>query len=145
MVAGIMGTVFIVSLFRASSRISPRAWIAALERGARSSLPATVACATAGIVVGVVGLTGLGLEFSDMVVSLSGRLEIRDDPGRNDRDGDARGLRRRSAPVESPVSPPRSMAVDPEHRHSQVRALWRLPGFAEDIALVGLRARSYPA
>ena len=64
--------VFIVSLFRASSRISPRAWIAALERGARSALPVTVACATAGIVVGAVGLTGLGLKFSDMVVSLSG-------------------------------------------------------------------------
>ena len=64
--------VFIVSLFRASSRISPRAWLAALEKGARSALPVTIACATAGIVVGAVGLTGLGLKFSDMVVSLSG-------------------------------------------------------------------------
>jgi len=64
--------VFIVSLLRASSRISIGAWIAALERGARSALPVTIACATAGIVVGAVGLTGLGLKFSDMVVSLSG-------------------------------------------------------------------------
>lgn len=104
-----------------------------------------MACATAGIVVGAVGLTGLGVAFSDMVVSLSGRVEIRDDPGRNDRDGEAGGLSRSAALVESPVSPPRPMAIDPEHRHSQVRALCRLPGFAEDIALVGLRARSYPA
>ena len=64
--------VFIVALFRASSRIAPRAWLTALERGARSALPVTIACATAGIVVGAVGLTGLGLKFSDMVVSLSG-------------------------------------------------------------------------
>ncbi len=62
----------IVSLLRASSRVSPRAWIAALEQGARAALPVTIACATAGIVVGAVGLTGLGLKFSDMVVSLSG-------------------------------------------------------------------------
>jgi TRAP transporter 4TM/12TM fusion protein len=64
--------VFIVSFFRASSRISPGAWLNALERAARAALPVSIACATAGIVVGAVGLTGIGLKFSDMVISLSG-------------------------------------------------------------------------
>ena len=32
-------TVFIVSLFRASTRVGPGAWIAALERGAKAALP----------------------------------------------------------------------------------------------------------
>jgi TRAP-type uncharacterized transport system fused permease subunit len=35
--------VFLASLLRASSRRSPRAWIAALERGARAALPVTIA------------------------------------------------------------------------------------------------------
>ncbi len=64
--------VFLVSLLRASSRLSPRAWIDTLVRAARAALPVTIACATAGIVVGAVGLTGIGLKFSDLVVSLSG-------------------------------------------------------------------------
>jgi hypothetical protein len=50
--------VFLVSLLRASSRLSPRAWIDTLVRAAHAALPVTIACATAGIVVGAVGLTG---------------------------------------------------------------------------------------
>jgi TRAP transporter 4TM/12TM fusion protein len=43
-----------------------------LERGARNAVAVSVACAVAGIIVGVVGLTGLGLKFSSMMLSLSG-------------------------------------------------------------------------
>jgi TRAP transporter 4TM/12TM fusion protein len=64
--------VFLVSLFRASSRLSPGVWVDTLVRAAQAALPVTIACATAGIVVGAVGLTGIGLKFSDLVVSLSG-------------------------------------------------------------------------
>jgi len=46
--------------------------IEALEIGARNALPVSVACAVAGIVVGVVGLTGLGLKFSALMLSFSG-------------------------------------------------------------------------
>ena len=46
--------------------------IEALEIGARNALPVSVACAVAGIVVGVVGLTGLGLKFSSLMLSFSG-------------------------------------------------------------------------
>jgi TRAP transporter 4TM/12TM fusion protein len=46
--------------------------VEALEIGARNALPVSVACAVAGIVVGVVGLTGLGLKFSALMLSFSG-------------------------------------------------------------------------
>jgi len=45
--------------------------IAALELGARNAVTVSVACAVAGIIVGVVGLTGLGLKFSAMMIALS--------------------------------------------------------------------------
>ena len=37
----------------------------------RNALPVSLACAVAGIIVGVVGLTGLGLKFSALMLSLS--------------------------------------------------------------------------
>ena len=44
----------------------------ALEVGARNAVAVSMACAVAGIIVGVVGLTGLGLKFSSMMISFSG-------------------------------------------------------------------------
>ncbi|WP_118134565.1 TRAP transporter permease [Oceanicella sp. SM1341] len=46
--------------------------LAALELGARNAVAVSMACAVAGIVVGVVGLTGLGLKFSAMMLAFSG-------------------------------------------------------------------------
>ena len=46
--------------------------IEALALGARNAVSVSIACAVAGIIVGVVGLTGLGLKFSSMMVALSG-------------------------------------------------------------------------
>jgi TRAP transporter 4TM/12TM fusion protein len=43
----------------------------ALELGARNAIPVSLACAVAGIVVGIVGLTGLGLKFSSLMLTLS--------------------------------------------------------------------------
>ncbi len=43
-----------------------------LISGAKAAIPVSVATAAAGIVVGVVGLTGVGLKFSHLVVSASG-------------------------------------------------------------------------
>ena len=43
-----------------------------LELGARNAVSVSVACALAGIIVGVVGLTGLGLKFSSMMIAFSG-------------------------------------------------------------------------
>ena len=44
----------------------------ALELGARNAIAVSVACAVAGVIVGVVGLTGLGLKFSAMMIAFSG-------------------------------------------------------------------------
>lgn len=44
----------------------------ALELGARNAVAVSMACAVAGIIVGVVGLTGLGLKFSAMMMAFSG-------------------------------------------------------------------------
>ncbi len=46
--------------------------IIGLEEGARSALPVVMACASAGIIVGVVTLTGLGMKLSHGIVLLSG-------------------------------------------------------------------------
>lgn len=43
-----------------------------LEQGAKSALPVVMACASAGIIVGVVTLTGLGIKLSHGIVALAG-------------------------------------------------------------------------
>ncbi len=49
-----------------------RMTLEALELGARNAVAVSMACAVAGIIVGVVGLTGLGLKFSAMMLAFSG-------------------------------------------------------------------------
>ncbi len=48
-----------------------RAIVEALESGARNTLVVALACACAGIVIGVITLTGLGLAFTGVVLALS--------------------------------------------------------------------------
>ncbi len=43
----------------------------ALEKGAKNAVMVSVACAAAGIIVGMVTLTGMGLKFSSLVLDLS--------------------------------------------------------------------------
>ena len=61
-----------ISMVRRATRMTPRTVYAALEAGALSALPVAAACAAAGIVIGVVNLTGLGLRFSSIIINLSG-------------------------------------------------------------------------
>lgn len=61
----------ILSSIKAETRLNPRGFAKALENGAKSSLSVVAACASAGIVVGVVTLTGLGLKFSSAVIELA--------------------------------------------------------------------------
>ncbi len=46
--------------------------VTALEVGARNTVTVALSCACAGIVIGVIYLTGLGLEFTDMVLTAAG-------------------------------------------------------------------------
>ncbi len=64
--------VLLVSSLKKASRMSPGKILQTLERGARGSLEVLTACATAGIVIGVVTQTGLGLKFSSLVIQAAG-------------------------------------------------------------------------
>lgn len=69
--AGI-GTAFLVSFFRKETRMGPSDIIDALEQGARIALPVIAACATAGIIVGIVVFTGLGGKIAGGLLALAG-------------------------------------------------------------------------
>ncbi|MBU4603507.1 MAG: TRAP transporter fused permease subunit, partial [Proteobacteria bacterium] len=47
-------------------------FVQALEDGAKSSIAVAVPCAIAGIIVGVLTLTGLGLKFTEIILSVAG-------------------------------------------------------------------------
>ena len=67
--------VVVASLLRSHTRIGFAEIVAGLRQGALLAVPISVACAVAGIVVGTIGQTGIGLQFTESVVSLSdGRL-----------------------------------------------------------------------
>ncbi|MHC4933813.1 MAG: TRAP transporter permease [Planctomycetota bacterium] len=69
-------SVFLASLLRTKTRMGPRKVVRGLERGARNAVMVSVACAAAGIIVGVVGLTGQGLNFSSLVLKLSMDVQL---------------------------------------------------------------------
>jgi TRAP transporter 4TM/12TM fusion protein len=60
-----------VSYLRKGTRLSLRQIIDALEWGTRSALSIGAACACVGFIVGTATLTGLGLSFANMTVSLA--------------------------------------------------------------------------
>lgn len=60
------------AMLRKETRLGWRDILRALEAGAKNAVMVSVACGCAGIIVGCVSLTGIGLKFSSMVVSLSG-------------------------------------------------------------------------
>jgi TRAP transporter 4TM/12TM fusion protein len=61
-----------LSFLRRDTALAPRRLGKALEAGATGVLSVAATCATAGIIVGVVTLTGLGLKFSIIILSLAG-------------------------------------------------------------------------
>ena len=63
--------VVLASLLRASTRVKWMGVAEALYRGARLAIPISIACAVAGLVVGTIGQTGVGLQFTESVVALS--------------------------------------------------------------------------
>lgn len=64
--------IVVMGMVRKTTRVHPWKLLEALEYGARNAVTIAAACASAGIIVGVISLTGLGLKFSDSLVSLSG-------------------------------------------------------------------------
>lgn len=68
---GIISTV-LVGAIRKETRMSFKDILKALENGARIALGVAAATACAGMIVGVVTLTGLGLKFANGLIDLSG-------------------------------------------------------------------------
>lgn len=63
---------FVLSFIRRDTALTPRRGARALESGAVGTLSVAATTATAGIIVGIVNLTGLGLKMSDLIVDLAG-------------------------------------------------------------------------
>ena len=67
-----LGLSVVTSAIRKSTRLSLRSIYEALEQGAKNALGVSMACACAGIIVGTITLTGLGLKLGNGLVALSG-------------------------------------------------------------------------
>ena len=65
-------TCVIASMFRRDTRMSLNKIVTALERGAKMALIVAVCCASAGLITGVISMTGLGMRFSDILVQVAG-------------------------------------------------------------------------
>jgi TRAP transporter 4TM/12TM fusion protein len=65
-------TAFFVSFFRRDTAMYPRRFVQAMEAGTTGVLNVAATCAAAGIIVGVVTLTGLGLKFSSIILAYAG-------------------------------------------------------------------------
>lgn len=60
-----------VSFLKTHTRLNKEKVIGALVDGAKESVPIAVACAAAGLIVGTLALTGLGVKFSSSIIALS--------------------------------------------------------------------------
>jgi TRAP transporter 4TM/12TM fusion protein len=67
-----LGLSVAAGMLKKATRMSVVEIVNALEAGARNALGVAIACATAGIIVGVVTLTGLGLKMANGLVDLAG-------------------------------------------------------------------------
>jgi TRAP transporter 4TM/12TM fusion protein len=65
-------SVIILSFIKKSTRMSVIDILGAFESGIKSTVPVTIACACAGIIIGSVFVSGLGLKFTQSVIDLSG-------------------------------------------------------------------------
>jgi TRAP transporter 4TM/12TM fusion protein len=72
------GLAFLLSFLDRRHRMTPRRVFEALARGATGVLPVAATTAAAGLIVGVLTLTGLGLDLSSIIVDLAGLVSEND-------------------------------------------------------------------
>ncbi len=65
-----------ISFLRKETRFTPKSFLQAIVTSARRGVSIAIACAAAGVVIGVIMLTGLGLSFSGLVMSVSGGVTL---------------------------------------------------------------------
>ncbi len=61
-----------ISQLRPMTRMNLEKIASALERGAKGSLIVAACCASAGLITGVITMTGMGMRFSDVLITLAG-------------------------------------------------------------------------
>jgi len=66
----------VASLFRASTRMKPIDFWDALKSAGITAFAVVAACACAGMIVGTVSMTGLGIKFSNVIGTLAGDMQI---------------------------------------------------------------------
>lgn len=66
-----MGLLIVLSVFRASTRIGPKAFWNVLVAAGRNIVGIAAACACAGMIVGTVSMTGLGVKFATLIEALA--------------------------------------------------------------------------
>lgn len=62
----------LVSYLNRDSALTPRRIVDTSVAAANAVIPVALACAAAGVIIGIITLTGIGLKFSTLVVALSG-------------------------------------------------------------------------
>jgi TRAP transporter 4TM/12TM fusion protein len=67
-----VGTTFLVSFVRKRSALGPVRLLQAFESGARAGVTVAMAVAAAGLIIGCLFLSGIGMKFSYMLMTLSG-------------------------------------------------------------------------
>jgi TRAP transporter 4TM/12TM fusion protein len=67
-----VATTFLVSFARRSSALGPVRLLKAFESGARTGVTVAMAVAAAGLIIGALFLSGIGMKFSYMLMTLSG-------------------------------------------------------------------------
>ena len=74
LLVGVAGcaAILVTAALRKHSRIGLKKFIEGMKSGALMALPISAACGAAGIIVGVVGQTGIGLQFTQFVMDFSG-------------------------------------------------------------------------
>lgn len=64
-------TLTVLSFVNANTRMSPLDLFAALESGIRSTIPVTIACACAGIIIGSIFASGFGNKFTNGIIDIA--------------------------------------------------------------------------
>lgn len=70
-IAILVGVASVATLIR-DKRLPLAEILDALRQGVLTAIPVALACASAGIVIGIVSMTGLGVRFTQMIVEISG-------------------------------------------------------------------------
>lgn len=66
----------VVSMFQKDTRMTPKTFYQALENGGKNILGVGIACAVAGIIVGIVTLTGVGIKLAGGLLEMSGGVML---------------------------------------------------------------------